>query len=151
VKSRNFCISTRGRTAIAKSEANLPIIPSLINWEENGKYTNACYDSKILGGFAKKSVGVSRSKDVYLKCNSVTLTELLRPRVIQHTKSKVVLYIDWISPNYLDVEMGGLPLKCWRIGLWSGTSMREWTFTLFKRILKQAKKLLLRIWKSFLK
>ncbi|WP_192878005.1 MULTISPECIES: FAD-binding and (Fe-S)-binding domain-containing protein [Arenibacter] len=105
--------------------------------------TNAVYDSKILGGLLKKSVGVADQRSLP-KVYSVDFDkELLKAKGKSNTtKSKVVLYIDEFT-NYLDVEMGKDAIEVltrlgYEVELFYAESGRTY---ISKGFLKQAKKL----------
>lgn len=68
--------------------------------------TNAVYDSKLLGGLLKKSVGVAAERNLP-KVYSVNFNKYLQNIKKQDviSKKKVVLYIDEFT-KYLDVEVG---------------------------------------------
>ncbi|GGW26180.1 FAD-binding and (Fe-S)-binding domain-containing protein [Arenibacter certesii] len=68
--------------------------------------TNALYDSKLIGGFIKKSVGVAPERSLP-KVYKVDFDALLNTAKEKSTitKSKVVLYIDEFT-QFLDVELG---------------------------------------------
>lgn len=105
--------------------------------------TNAVYDSKLLGGLLKKSVGVAPERNLP-KVYSIDFNKYLQDIKKQHaiSKERVVLYIDEFT-RYLDVEVGKDAIKLlvslgYEVELFYAESGR--TF-LSKGFLKQAKAL----------
>ncbi len=107
--------------------------------------TNAVYDSSILSGLLKKSVGVAKERSlpkVYNVDFDAYLQKVEKPSLLQN--KKVVLYIDEFT-HYLDVELGkdGIEVLTrlgYEVTLFYAESGRTY---LSKGFLKQAKKLAL--------
>lgn len=109
-------------------------------------FTNAIYDSNLLGGLLKKTAGVAPERSlpkVYKVDFDALLQEAEGKRVV--TKSKVVLYIDEFT-QFLDVELGKDAIEVltrlgYEVQLFYAESGR--TF-ISKGFLKQAKNLALK-------
>lgn len=106
-------------------------------------FTNAVYDSKVLSGILKKSIGVApqRSLPKVYKVDFDKELQKAKDRYPQ-TRSKVVLYIDEFT-RYLDVELGKDAIEVltrlgYEVVLFYAESGR--TF-ISKGFLRQAKKL----------
>ncbi|MEW2922146.1 FAD-linked oxidase C-terminal domain-containing protein [Muricauda sp. ANG21] len=106
--------------------------------------TNAVYESKILGGFLKKTAGVASERS-FPKVYNFNFERHLEQFNLKNTdlsKKKVVLYLDEFT-KYLDIEVGkdAIELLCklgYDVELFYAESGRTY---LSKGFLKQAKKL----------
>jgi len=106
--------------------------------------TNAMYDSKLIGGFLKKTSGVAQERSLP-KVYRFNFEKHLKQFNLKNTdlsKKKVVLYLDEFT-KYLDVEVGkdAIELLCklgYDVELFYAESGRTY---LSKGFLKQAKKL----------
>ncbi|WP_205764318.1 FAD-binding and (Fe-S)-binding domain-containing protein [Arenibacter sp. 6A1] len=105
--------------------------------------TNSVYESKLLGGLLKKSVGVAPQRSLP-KVSSFDFDSHLKTVKNQNnvSLSKVVLYIDEFT-NYLDVELGRDAIEVlgrlgYEVTLFYAESGRTY---ISKGFLKQAKKL----------
>ena len=107
------------------------------------KLTNAVYDSKILGGFLKKTSGVAQERTLPKVYSFNFDKELVKAqRASKVTKSKVILYIDEFT-RYLDVKVGQDAIQLltslgYDVSLFYAESGRTY---LSKGFLKQAKAL----------
>jgi len=110
------------------------------------RLTNRIYDSRLLGGLLKSSVGVAKER-ILPKVYSFNFNKHLQNVNKQNAKSnfKVILYIDEFT-NYLDVDLGKDAIELlsrlgYDITLFYAESGRTY---LSKGFLKQAKKLALK-------